>query len=67
MNNDQRDENIPLMKMEKNKEKFEYQRTISSIKDPQVSLSPAKNYRFANYRLNIFNLLYISVMQRISN
>ena len=31
MNNDQRDENIPLMKMEKNKGKFEYQRTISSI------------------------------------
>ena len=36
MNNDNRDENIPLMKMEKNKGKFEYQRTISSIKDPQV-------------------------------
>ena len=65
MNNDQRDENIPLMKMEKNKGKFEYQRTISSIKDPQVSLSPSKNYRFANYKM--FRILYISVMQRISN
>ena len=52
MNNDQRDESIPLMKMEKNKGKFEYQRTISSIKDPQVSLFPSLNYRFANYRMN---------------
>ena len=63
MNNDQRDENIPLMKMEKNKGKFEYQRTISSIKDPQVSLSPAKNYRFANYRMNFgyFTLVLCNV------
>ena len=52
MNNDQRDENIPLMKMEKNKGKFEYQRTISSIKDPQVSLFPSLNYRFADYGMN---------------
>ena len=36
MKKDQKDENIPLMKMEKNRGKFEYQRTISSIKDPQV-------------------------------
>ena len=63
MNNDQRDENIPLMKMEKNKGKFEYQRTISSIKNPQVSLSPAKNYRFANCRMNFgyFTLVLCNV------
>ena len=47
MNNDQRDESVPLMKMEKNKGKFEYQRTISSIKDTQVSLTQYSNYCFA--------------------
>lgn len=47
INNDHRDENIPLMKMDKNKGKFEYQRTISSIKDPQVSLFQYKKYRSA--------------------
>ena len=32
-----KEENIPLIKMtEPNKGKFEYQRTLSSIKDPQV-------------------------------
>jgi hypothetical protein len=32
-----KDENIPLIKMtERIKGKFEYQRTLSSIKDPQV-------------------------------
>ena len=33
-----KEENIPLIKMtEPNKGKLEYQRTLSSIKDPQVS------------------------------
>ena len=33
----EKDEIIPLIKMaEPNKGKFEYQRTLSSIKDPQV-------------------------------
>ena len=51
MNNDQRDESIPLMKMEKNKGKFEYQRTISSIKDTQVSLTQYTNCCFAYHRI----------------
>ena len=48
MKNEQRDENIPLIKMEKNKGKFEYQRTISSIKDPQVSNSRRKINLFSH-------------------
>ena len=51
MNSDQRGENIPLMKMEKNVVKFEYQRTISSIKDPQVRCSQYKKYRRNSHRM----------------
>ena len=31
-----KEENIPLIKMSEGKTKVDYQRTISSIKDPQV-------------------------------
>ena len=31
-----KEENIPLIKMSEGKTKIDYQRTISSIKDPQV-------------------------------
>ena len=31
-----KEENIPLIKMSEGKRKVDYQRTISSIKDPQV-------------------------------
>ena len=34
--NSEREEGIPLIKMSKSKGKVDYQRTISSIKDPQV-------------------------------
>ena len=33
-----KEENIPLIKMSEGKTKVDYQRTISSIKDPQVRI-----------------------------
>ena len=44
-----KEENIPLIKMSEGKRKVDYQRTISSIKDPQV--------RFILLS-NIYNIVY---------
>ena len=58
-----KEENIPLIKMSEGKRKVDYQRTISSIKDPQVRfilLSNIYNIVYHNLQNAYFILLIYS-------
>ena len=57
---DQRkEENIPLIKMSEGKRKVDYQRTISSIKDPQVRFILLSDSGLINIIINITSKVHI--------
>ena len=54
-----KEENIPLIKMSEGKTKVDYQRTISSIKDPQVRFILLSDSGLINIIINITSKVHI--------
>ena len=60
-----KEENIPLIKMSEGKTKVDYQRTISSIKDPQVRFILLSNSSHSSYFQNAYSTLLVYSYQTL--